>query len=129
MAFGDVGGAPGELVITCMTPDEGEVSIKKGDAVYIVGPYTVSNFAMVRTPVFGMAMADANMGHYAIPIKVHGVVIFSYFVQLGSLLYGGFHEKGVVASDVNGKVDYGNPNGTGTILKVDIETGKIHVLL
>ena len=43
MAYGDVGGAVTELVITCKTPASGTVNIHAGDAVKLTGAYIVDN--------------------------------------------------------------------------------------
>jgi len=48
MAFGDVGGAVTELVITCTTPATGTVNIAKGDAVKLTAAYTVDNLSLIH---------------------------------------------------------------------------------
>ena len=78
MAFGDIGGVLTELVITCKTPDSGPVSIAKGDAVKLAGPYTVTNDTSAEDPVFGEALAGAAANGAAIPVKVRGVSVFQY---------------------------------------------------
>ena len=55
MAYGDIGGPVTELVITCKTPEEGEVDIKKGDAVRLCGPYEVTNDVGRYMEIFGQA--------------------------------------------------------------------------
>ena len=78
MAYGDVGGAVTELVITCKTPSAGGVSIAKGDAVKVSGDYTVTNETDDEDTVFGQALADADTNDAAIPVKVRGICIFDY---------------------------------------------------
>lgn len=78
MAFGDIGGPVTELVITCRTPDSGQVSIRRGDALVLAGPYTVTNAAVAGARVFGQAMADCNRNGAGIPVRMRGVCQFRY---------------------------------------------------
>ena len=78
MAFGDVGGAVTELVITCKSPASGGVSISKGDAVKLTDAYTVDNATDAEDVVFGQALASTDENGEAIPVKVRGICIFSY---------------------------------------------------
>lgn len=126
MAFGDVGGAVTELILTCQTPASGAVSITKGDAVKLVGDYTVDNATTAEEEVFGQALADASENSLAIPVKVRGV---SLFVYSGSTpVVDGV--AGIVASDTDGSVKAPlSGNGKGVNLKVDTAATKVHVLL
>ena len=126
MAFGDVGGAVTELVITCRTPDEGEVAIRKGDALKLVGPYTVSNIADDEDPVFGQAMADAALNDIALPVMVRGIALFAY--EGAAPVVDGV--TGVTASEEPGRVKApAAGNGAGRNLKVDAAASVVHVLL
>lgn len=126
MAFGDVGGAVTELILTCQTPTSGAVSIAKGDAVKLVGDYTVDNATTAEEEVFGQALADASENSLAIPVKVRGV---SLFVYSGSApVVDGV--AGIVASETDGAVKAAlSGNGKGVNLKVDTASTKVHVLL
>ena len=55
MAYGDVGGAVTELVVTCQTPASGSVAFASGDAVKLTGAYTVDNATDAEDEVFGAA--------------------------------------------------------------------------
>ncbi|HIJ65688.1 MAG TPA: hypothetical protein HPP77_07015, partial [Candidatus Hydrogenedentes bacterium] len=78
MAYGDIGGAVTELVITCQSPSSGDVNIAKGDAVKLTGAYTVDNATDAEDVVFGQALADTTENSAAIPVKVRGICIFAY---------------------------------------------------
>ena len=60
MAFGDVGGAVTELIVTCQTPAAGTVAISKGRCGEADGRYTVDNATDAEDTIFGQAMADAE---------------------------------------------------------------------
>ncbi|HNV20321.1 MAG TPA: hypothetical protein PLB67_04715 [Candidatus Hydrogenedentes bacterium] len=127
MAFGDIGGVLTELVITCKTPDSGPVSIAKGDAVKLAGPYTVTNDTSAGDSVFGEALAGAAVNGAAIPVKVRGVSVFQYEGETPPVVDG---VAGVVAAATSGKVMApATGNGTGINLKVDTAAGLVHVLL
>ena len=123
MAFGDIGGAVTELVITCTTCSDGVVAIAKGDSLALVDNYTIDNIGVEGCPVFGQALASADRNSQAIPVKVKGVAIFS-FNEFGVRAKVG----GKVVCDTKGFVVPVN-NGVGTIVKVDRAIGKLHVLL
>ncbi len=126
MAFGDVGGAVTELVITCQTPSSGGVSIAKGDAVKLVGAYEVDNATTAEDPVFGEALADATTNSAAIPVKIRGISIFSYTGSAPTV--NGL--AGVLASGTAGKVKAPlSGNGVGINVKVDTANTQVHVLL
>lgn len=128
MAFGDVGGVVTELVITCRTPSSGMVSIAKGDAVKLTGPYTVSNATYSEDPVFGQSLAAASTLDTAIPVKVRGICIFRY-TDAAPKVDG---VCGVVASATDGSVKApasGNGKGKGINVKVDAALSLVHVLL
>ncbi|GMU91693.1 MAG: hypothetical protein AMXMBFR4_07510 [Candidatus Hydrogenedentota bacterium] len=126
MAYGDVGGAVTELVITCRTPASGTVSIAAGDAVKLAGAYTVDNATDDEEAVFGQAMADANSNGVTIPVKVRGICIFSYSGSAPAV----DGVKGVVASATDGKVKApASGNGRGVNVKVDAGASQVHVLL
>jgi len=126
MAFGDVGGAVTELILTCQTPASGTIAISKGDAVKLTGAYTVDNATDVEDVIFGQAMADADDNAVAIPVKVRGICIFGY-TDTAPTVDG---EAGVVASATDGKVatpSTGTPRGIN--VKVDVTNSEVHVLL
>lgn len=126
MAYGDVGGAVTELVITCTTPASGTVDIAAGDAVKLTGAYTVDNAATDEDAVFGQALADAAANGVSIPVKVRGVCIFGY-AGAAPAVDGA---KGVLASATAGKVKTpASGNGIGINVKVDTGTSQVHVLL
>jgi hypothetical protein len=127
MAFGDIGGVITELVITCLTPDSGTVSIAKGDAVKLTGPYTVTNGTSAEDPVFGEALADADENEAVIPVKVRGVSVFEYTGATAPTVNGA---AGIVASATAGKVKApASGNGKGINVKVDTTANEVHVLL
>lgn len=78
MALGDVGGPVTELILTCRTPSMGIVKIDKGDAVRLVGDYTVDNISEGGDTIFGQALADASDNDETVPVKVRGVARFRY---------------------------------------------------
>lgn len=127
MAFGDVGGVITELVITCRTPEEGAVSIAKGDAVKLTDAYTVTNATADDDVVFGQALADADANEQAIPVKVRGVCVFAYAGETAPTVNGA---AGITASATDGKVKApASGNGKGINLKVDATSSLVHVLL
>ncbi len=127
MAFGDVGGVVTELVITCQTPDSGDVAITKGDAVKLSGAYTVTNATDADDAVFGQALASADANEVAIPVKVRGVCVFAYTGETAPVVDGA---AGVTASGTDGKVQAPTTgNGKGINVKVDTDQGLVHVLL
>lgn len=126
MAFGDIGGVVTQLVITCMTAEEGVVSVAKGDAMKLTGPYMVTNVTLAEDAVFGQALADSNRNGEAIPVKVRGVCILQY-TGTAPVVDG---TAGVTASATAGKVKApAAGNGHGINLKVDSEAQLVHVLL
>jgi hypothetical protein len=126
MAFGDVGGAVTELVITCKTPASGTVNILKGDAVKLTAAYTVNNVTSAEDLLFGQALASAVENGIAIPVKVRGVCLFGY-TGTAPTVDGA---KGVLASATAGKVKTpASGNGQGVNVKVDSGASLVHVLL
>lgn len=126
MAFGDVGGAVTELIITCATPAEGTVNIRKGDAVKLTGQYIVSNDTAAEDLVFGQAMSDCAQNYAVIPVKVRGICVFAYTGDAPSA----DGVKGIVASATDGKVKApASGQGVGVNLKVDTTAGTVDVLL
>lgn len=126
MAYGDIGGAVTELVITCQTPASGTVNIAKGDAVKLTGAYTVDNATSAEDALFGQALAAADQNGAAVPVKVRGVCVFAYTGSAPAV--DGVH--GVVASATAGKVKApASGNGQGINVKVDTGASLVHVLL
>jgi hypothetical protein len=126
MAFGDVGGAVTELVVTCRTLAAGPVAIAKGDALKLTGDYEVDNATDAEDPVFGQAMADADGNAQAIPVKVKGVAVFGY-TGTAPAVDGA---AGILASATPGQVKApASGNGVGLNVKVDTAAAQVHVLL
>ena len=126
MAFGDVGGAVTELIITCQTSASGTIAIAKGDALKLTGDYTVDNTTDDEDVVFGQAMAAATENSVAIPVKVRGISIFAY-AGAAPTVDG---VAGVLASATDGQVKTPlSGNGVGVNVKVDTAATKVHVLL
>lgn len=126
MAFGDLGGAVTELIITCRTPAAGGVALAKGDAVKLAGAYTVTNATNAEDAVFGQALAAATENDVAIPVKVRGISIFPY-TGTAPAVDG---VKGIVASATDGSVKApASGDGQGINVKVDAATTTVHVLL
>lgn len=126
MAFGDVGGAVTELIVTCQTPDSGTIAITKGDALKLTGPYTVSNAADAEDVIFGQAMASASANGAAIPVKVRGICLFAYTGDAPTV----DGVAGIVAADAAGVVKApASGNGVGRNLRVNTTGGVVHVLL
>ena len=126
MAFGDVGGPITELIITCVTPSSGTISIAKGDAVQLTGNYEVNNATDAEDVVFGQAMADADDTDTSIPVKVRGICIFDY-TGTAPTVNGA---AGVLASATDGSVKApASGNGVGRNVKVDTTATQVHVLL
>lgn len=126
MAYGDVGGAVTELVITCQTPGSGGVAIAKGDSVKLSGEYEVDNATADEDVVFGQALAAATENSVAIPVKVRGISIFTY-TGTAPTVDG---VKGILASDTDGTVKTpASGDGVGINLKVDTGNTQVHVLM
>ena len=126
MAYGDIGGAVTELVITCQTPASGTIAIAKNDALKLTGDYIVDNTTDDEDVIFGQAMAATDDNSTAIPVKVRGVCIFDY-TGTAPTVDG---TKGILASATDGTVKTpASGNGVGTNVKVDTTNTKVHVLL
>lgn len=126
MAFGDVGGAVTELVITCKSPASGTINILKGDAVKLTAAYTVSNATSAEDLIFGQALAGTTENGAAIPVKVRGVCLFGYTGSAPAV----DGAKGILASATAGKVKApASGNGQGVNVKVDTGASLVHVLL
>ena len=126
MAAGDVGGPVTELVITCLTPASGTVSIAKGDAVKLTDGYTVDNATDAEDAVFGQAQAAADANGVAIPVTVKGLCVFGY-TDTAPTVDGA---TGVVASATDGKVKApASGSGKGVNVKVDTVNALVHVLV
>ncbi len=126
MAFGDIGGAVTELVITCQTPASGTIAVTKGDAVKLTGAYIVDNATDAEDVVFGQALATSDLNSAAIPVKVRGVCIFS-FTGADPTVDG---LAGILASATDGSVKApASGNGVGVNVKVDSAASKVHVLI
>lgn len=126
MAFGDIGGAVTELVITCQTPASGSVAVTKGHAVKLTGAYTVDNATDAEDVIFGQALATSDQNSAAIPVKVRGVCIFD-FTGSDPTVDG---VAGVLASATDGSVKApASGNGVGVNVKVDSAASKVHVLI
>jgi hypothetical protein len=126
MAFGDVGGAVTELIITCVTPASGDVAIAKGDALKLVGDYEVSNATAAEDVIFGQAMAASDENGQAIPVKVRGICVFAYTGTAPDV----DGTAGILASATDGSVKKpASGNGVGINVKVDTGATKVHVLI
>ena len=126
MAFGDIGGAVTELVVTCQTPGSGAVAIAKGDPLKLTGDYTIDNVLADEDPVFGQALASADRNGQAIPVKVKGVCIFTYTGSAPTV--NGL--QGVLGSATGGTVKApASGNGNGVTVNVDAVASKVHVLI
>lgn len=126
MAYGDVGGAVTELIVTCQTPSSGGVAITKGDAVKLTGAYTVDNATDDEDVVFGQALADSTTNSEAIPVKVRGICIFTY-TGTAPTVDG---SAGILASATDGTVKTpASGNGVGVNVKVNATTNQVHVLI
>lgn len=130
MAFGDVGGAVTELVITCLTPAEGTVCIEKGEPVMLIGNYVVTNRFSGVKPIFGESMSAESKNAATIPIKVRGICIFKY-VGSAPECNVAWGVTSCRQPEHKGKVKTGNwiTGGTGIVLMVDEERKEVHVLL
>lgn len=126
MAVGDIGGPLTELVITCKTRAEGPVNIAKGDAVALVGPFTVSNEHYSR--VFGQALAQATKNDEAIPVRVKGVSAFTYDNDAMCRWFCVYQAAaGVRMGNTPGAVAF-TGDGFGKILAFNPDSKTVHVL-
>lgn len=130
MAYGDVGGAITELIITC----KAKGSIKKGDPLCLtcVAAYEVSNNFGPTSKLFGQSMASVEDGE-AIPVMHRGIAIFSYIVgvNIAAAPYEPELGKPISGSDTyTGSVVGGphDPWSVGIVLKVDEAARLVHVL-
>lgn len=122
MAYGDIGGAVTELVLTCQTRNEGVVAIAKGDPLALIGNYTITNDFDGNDAVFGQSLASADRNSQTIPVKVKGVCIFTFEGDAPSI-------NDTVRCGAPGTVRRAGLNGTGIVLKVDEAAQKVHVLI
>ncbi|MFC1735121.1 hypothetical protein ACFL1X_03325 [Candidatus Hydrogenedentota bacterium] len=126
MAFGDVGGAVTELVVTFETKASGTVDIMKGEAVNLVGNYTVDNDSDAEDGLLGQALADSSANDEKVPVKLRGICVFAY-TDTAPTVDG---VAGVVCSATAGKVKApASGNGHGVNLLVDTTNTLVHVLL
>ena len=126
MATSAIGGPVTELILTCVTPADGEVSIAKGDAVALTGDYEVAHADSADDPIFGQALADANSNSEGVPVKVRGVCVFTY-TGIAPTVDG---VSGVTASATAGAVQAPDENdGVGIVLAVDEAKNEVHVLI
>ncbi len=126
MAYGDIGGAVTELIVTCQTPSSGVVAISKGDAVKLTGAYTVDNATDDEDVVFGQVLADSTDNSEAIPVKVRGICIFTY-TGTAPTVDGA---AGILASATDGTVKAPlSGNGVGVNVKVNASANQVHVLI
>ncbi len=126
MAFGDVGGPVTAMVITCKTPDTGNVMIHKGDAVRLTGNYAVNAVAGAGAPLFGQALATLEQNGTALPVKVRGVCDF-FYTGTAPQVDG---VSGVTLSGEAGKVMRPSEGtGHGIVLRVDSTRQRVTVLL
>ncbi len=126
MSIDNLGGPVTELVLSCSTEASGTVNIRKGDALKLTGPYTVTNVTDAEDPIFGQALADAAENDALIPVLVRGVAVFAY-TGAAPAVNGA---AGIVASATGGNVKApATGNGRGINLKVDEALTQVHVLL
>jgi hypothetical protein len=126
MAFGDIGGPVSALIITCKTPDTGEVQLQRGDAVKLTGPYVVSNVFEEGDQIFGQVMADCSTKGAAVPVRVRGICDFPLYGQIPQV--DGI--SGVIGATEAGEVVLSSAaNAVGRAVKVNAEAGTIEVLL
>lgn len=126
MAYGDIGGAVTELVITCSTAASGTIAISKGDAVKLTDDYTVDNATDAEDVVIGQALTASTTNSEAIPVKARGVCIFAYTGSAPTV----DGAAGILASATDGSVKApASGNGVGVNLKVDTTAVEVHVLL
>lgn len=127
MSTGDVGGQVSQLVIMCRPRDSDGAAIKKGDAVRLVGPYTVDNRASYGDRVFGQALADAEPGE-SVSVRVRGVCVFGYAIHHTDFSMAACSR--VVMSDRAGKVAaFGENHRANTVLAVNQDKQTVDVLL
>lgn len=126
MAYGDVGGAVTELIITCKTKEEGKINIEKGDPVCLVGDYTISNDGENQI-LFGQAMMDSTSNGVAIPVKVRGIAIFELKDSIVPKLDGG--DKCFISTKNPKLLITTRGIGSGTIVQENQETKEVHVLI
>lgn len=126
MAVENIGGPVTELVLTCVTPSDGEVAIAKGDAVALTGGYEAAHADSADDPIFGQALAAADANGQRVPVKVRGVCVFAY-TGAAPTVDG---ESGVTASATAGAVQAPDENdGAGIVLRVDEARNEVHVLM
>lgn len=126
MSIDNLGGPVTELVLSCSTEASGTVNIRKGDALKLTGPYTVTNVTDAEDPIFGQALADAAENDALIPVLVRGVAVLAY-TGAAPAVNGA---AGIVASATGGNVKApATGNGRGINLKVDEALTQVHVLL
>ncbi len=126
MAYGDIGGPITELVMTCRTKASGAVSIRRGDAVSLSGPYTVDNAAAEGGAVLGQALADCDRNGAPLAVRLRGVCDFPY-TGAAPVPDG---VTGVAASAAAGRVRTpASGTGRGIVLHTDTASEKVHVLI
>jgi len=126
MAFGDIGGPMSVLILTCKTPNTGEVLLQQGDAVTLTGDYEVLNTFAEGDRIFGQVLEDCSANGAAVPVRVRGVCDFRYSGEAPAV--DGL--SGVAGSTEAGKVTVSSAaNAAGLAVKVNSGSGTVEVLL
>lgn len=115
------------LVLTCKAMSHlGNVEIKKGDALKLVGPYEVSNILADGDTILGEALEDCEEAGAAIAVRVRGVCTFSFSGQLSAP----DGKSGIVGTSQAGKVRPETGTGKqGLILRIRQDQKLLDVLL
>jgi len=123
MAYGDIGGAVTELVITCMAT----TPVQRFDPVALVGNFEVGTS---HGEVFGQALASADKsrieedGSVAVPVKVRGVAYFTVSNDLSKTSPGDW--CGLYLNEGECRL---YARGQTRVLSVDAENRRVGVLL
>lgn len=126
MAFGDIGGPVTAFIITCKTPETGTVALHEGDAVKLIGPYTVTNTFEAGDRIFGQCLVACDRNGEAVSICVRGICSFRY-VGDTPVVDG---VSGVVGAEALGRIVVSDTDqAVGTVVKVNQESGTVDVLL
>lgn len=130
MAYGDIGGAVTELIITMKAIG----NISRGDAVCLCGPYEASHSGTHHDFVLGQAIGNAHDGE-PFPVMVRGICVFDYGEDVNIPDYFGY---GITDIGIGFRsqmhpgevtITKARDNVVGTVLKIDYTKRKIHVLL
>jgi len=119
-----------DYIVMFRTQKHFEVDIKKGDAVCLVGPFTISNKGYTYKKVLGEAREDCTENNVEIPVLVRGIGRFRAdkrsYISKGEYIHLNY---GVSMSSTPGQVRIKRCDSCTTGMVLDFKNGTAIVLL